>query len=479
MRFVALVLCCFSLVVSGAPATARAQSSLEALLAKSRTSSGSPYLYHIVSRSRETDGGRNYEIVTETQGLKYRARRCIKTICTGFYFDGDRSYNSNFNDTALPIANVVDGVQLTLRAIASYAFTAPGFRAAGGTIVEREPVARAGKTYRQLAIAPRFGAQLDAIVDPATGIVAGVASDAQRIAFEFREERTVGGKVLLPFAIALNGNVFERFEDRRISPDPLEAPPGLVPKLSAALPVAFAARDRSGVKSVVPCTIGGRDVSCLLDTGNSGMSMSPELAERLGIAPQADAFEISGAGKSAAGILKAPPLTVGGATYPSANYVVLHDLHQAGYDVVLGADAFAHTKITLDYGARTATFAAPDVAEAPGDLAFENFIPVAPMELDGTALHLALDTGDDAAIGLSQTSSRAHSSELASVRLGNCEISGLQVSTTKRPAANADGYLGAGFFEHVSVTFDYAREAVTLSPRPGDAAARVTSAASP
>jgi hypothetical protein len=478
MRFVALMLGCFSLVVTCPPAAASAQSSLEALLAKARTSSGSPYLYHIVSRSRETADGRTYEVVTETQGLKYRARRCIKSVCTGFYFDGDHSYNSNFNDTALPLANVIDGVQLTLRAIASYAFAAPGFRAGGGTIVEREPVARAGKTYRQLAIAPRFGAQLDAIVDPATGIVAGVASDAQRIAFEFRDERTVSGKVLLPYEIALNGNVFERFDDRRIAAEPLEAPPGLVPAFSGTAPVGFVSHDRSTAQAVVPCAIGGQDVSCLLDTGNSGMSMSPELAQRLGIEPQADAFTVSGAGKYATGILKAPPLTVGGATYPSANYVVLHDLHQSGYDVVLGTDAFAHTKITLDYGAKTATFAPPGDNEPTGNLTFENFIPVAPVELDGTTRHLALDTGDEAAVALGPAAERAHSGDV-SIRLENCDVSSVRVNAAKAVAPGVDGYLGAGYFDHFRITFDYAHAAITLVPRAGDTAVKLTSAASP
>ena len=373
MRFVMAVLCCFSVLAGVVPAPA-AVPSLESLLAKSRASSGSPYLYHVVSRSHETSEGRTYDITTETEGLKYRAKRCVKSVCSGFYFDGDRSFDSNFNETALPLASVVDGLQLTLRAIASYAFAAPDFRTKGGTLSEREPIARAGKVYRQIAIAPRFGAVLDAILDPDTGIVVGVASDAQRLAFEFRDERKVGDKLLLPYVIALNGAVIERFDDRRIASDPLEAPAGLVPKFSGSDAVPFKKLDRQTPQVVVPCSIGGQDVSCLLDTGNSGMSMSLELSEKLGIEPQTDAFAVSGIGKYVTGILKGPALTVGDATYPGANYVVLHDLHQYGYDVVLGTDAFAHARISIDYGARTVSFA-PSGTGNEGDLSFQNFIP--------------------------------------------------------------------------------------------------------
>ena len=107
--------------------------------------------------------------------------------------------------------------------------------------------------------------------------------------------------------------------------------------------------------------------------------------------------------------MRAPALTVGTATYPSANYVVLHDLHQYGYDVVLGTDAFAHTRVTIDYGAKTVTLA-PSGTESEGDLTFQNFIPVAPIRLDDVTLHLAVDTGDESAINLSYDTYEQHQS---------------------------------------------------------------------
>jgi hypothetical protein len=491
MRFVTAMLCCFSFLVASVPAaSASGAESLDALLAKSRNTSGAPYLYHIVSRSHEANEGRTYDITTETQGLKYRARRCVKSICSGFYFDGDRSYESNFNETALPLASAVDGLQLTLRAIASYAFTAPDFRSKGGTLSEREPVLRAGKSYRQIAIAPRFGAVLDAIVDPSSGIVVGVASDAQRLAFEFRDERKVGDKLLLPFVIALNGAVIERFDDRKIAAEDLAAPAGLVPRFSGAEPIAFKKLDRSTPQVVLPCSIGGQDVSCLLDTGNSGMSMSLELSEKLGIEPQTDAFPVSGVGKYVTGIVKGPALAVGNATYPAANYVVLHDLHQYGYDVVLGTDALAHARVTIDYGAHTVAFA-PSGTGNDGDLSFKNFIPVARIKLDDVPLELAVDTGDESTINLSAELYASHptlfkatgsaaisgiggaseqvTGEIKTARLENFVVHDLKIGATRGLAATSSGHIGGGFFEHFRVTFDYARSSIELVPRAGDA----------
>jgi hypothetical protein len=475
MRFVIALACCFSFIVSSVPRPAASATTLEALLAKARVASGSPYLYHVVNRSRESEGGRTYDVTTETQGLKYRARRCIKTICSGFYFDGDRSYNSNFNDTALPLASEVDGLQLTLRAIASYAFTAPDFRERGGTVSERPPVARDGKTYRELAIAPRFGAILEAIVDPDTGIVAGVASDEQRIAFEFRDERKVDDKLLLPFTIALNGSVIERFDDRHISSEPLETPPGLEPHISGSEPVAFRKSDRADDQAVVPCSIGGQNVDCLLDTGNSGMSMSLELATKLGAPLQTGALAGSGLGQYVAGIIKAPALTAGTATYPPAKYLVLRDIHASGYDVVLGADAFAHTRIGIDYAARTVTFAPSGPSGDAGDLDFVNFIPVAPVRFGDVTLHLAIDTGAQAAIDLSSDVYTAHPALTKTVRLENFEVSDVAIGTTKSLATTAQGYVGSGLLDHFSITFDYAKSRIELEPRSGDASVRAAS----
>ncbi len=496
MRFAAvLVSVFFAMLLDSCPSRAAA-ASLDALLVRSRLASGAPYRYHVVSHSHETHGGRTFDVTTETDGLKYRAKSCSRGLCTGFYFDGERSFDANFNDTALPLSARVDALQITLRAIVSYAFTAPDFRTSGGQLSEREPVLRDGISYRRLAIAPFRGSLLDAIVDSKSGLVVGVVSDERKYAFELRDQRKVDGKITLPYEISLNGTVVERFERRAIESAPLEAPVGLVPTLTGTPEsIAMSKLERASEQPVVPCTVGNERVKCLLDTGNSGLSMSLELAEKLGIEPRGGAFDISGVGKYVTGIVRAPALVVGNARYPGAEYVVLHDLRQYGYDVVLGADAFAHARITIDYPKREVTIAptGPNATVAPSDavaLSFENFIPIASVRIGEQNAPLAIDTGDESTINLAYDYYAAHpgifkpsgttpvsgiggtSSEItgdvARVRFGDYDVMQPKIGATKSLAATGKGHLGSGFLRHFAVTFDYGRSRLELAAQPGD-----------
>jgi hypothetical protein len=474
MRFAAsLSTIFFALLALRTPpaAAAATQIPLETLLAKARVASGAPYRYHVVSRSHENDDGHEFDVTTETEGLKYRARKCAGALCvSGFYFDGERSFNSNFNDTALPLSARVDGLQITLRAIASYAFTAPGFRSDGGQIQDRDAVLRDGKKYRRISVAPKLGALLDAVIDPESGLVVGVISDERRLAFEFRDQRTVGGRLKLPYAVYLNGAEIERFDDRTIDPQPLAAPPGIAPQLAGSVTVGMTRPDAP----LVPCTIGGQSVVCLFDTGNSGLAMSPELAAKLRLKPQTGGV-VGTADGTISGVAKAPALAVGGASFPSAWYVVLGGIHAAGYDVVLGADAFAHARVTLDFAKRSVTLAAADPGAAGGiPLDFDNFVPNAGVTLGAVSVPLALDTGDTSTLELAADFAAAHAgaASATSIRLGNARLDGSSISTTSRLSAPARGVVGSGFFAHFISTFDYARGRLTLVPRAGDGAAK-------
>jgi hypothetical protein len=451
----------------GAPPPARADGALEALVAKAREASGAPYRYHVVSTSHETDDRREYVVTTESQGLKYRARKCVGSLCTtGFYFDGERSFDTNFNDTAIPLSSGIDGLQLTLRAIASYAFTAPDFRANGGQIEARDAISRDGKMYGRIAVAPRFGSLLDAVIDPDSGLVVGVISDAKRLAFEFRDQRKVGNRITLPYEIYLNGSLIERFDERTIDPAPLSAPPGIVPQIrGGATTVAMSRTDAP----VVPCTIGGHAVACLFDTGNSGLAMSAELAHALGVTPVTGGV-IGSPGSPISGVAKAPALSVGAATYPSAQYVVVAGLHASGYDVVLGADAFANARVSLDFPKRAITIANANGAPSGGPsvmLEFQNFVPTAAVSLAGAQpLQLSVDTGDAAAVELASDYAAKHALEAGSetVGMGGAVAEHMRVETTKRLSAPDIGVVGTGFLQHFVASFDYAHGRLVLSP---------------
>ena len=225
--------------------------------------------------------------------------------------------------------------------------------------------------------------------------------------------------------------------------------------------------------------------------------MSLELAEKLKLEPQATSFDVRGVGKYVTGLVRAPDLRVGGATYPAATYVVLHDVRQYGYDVVLGADAFAHARVTIDYGAREVAFAAAGGDAGPATalpMTFENFIPVVDVGLDATTVALAIDTGDAGTINLSYDYYERHPSlfattghenvagiggtseevtgDIGTIRVGRFELERQHVGATKKLAATAAGHIGAAILRHFTVTFDYAARRVELEPRPGDAAVR-------
>jgi hypothetical protein len=469
-----------ALAFAGALPARADEASLQALLERARTASGAPYRYHIVSSSRETVDGRTFDVTTETEGLKYRARHCYRGTCTGFYFDGERSFDANFNDTALPLSTQVDALQLTLRAIASYEFTAPDFRQNGGTLTERDPVLRGGRKLLRVSVAPRLGALLEAVIDPATGLVAGVISDERGLAFEFSDQRKVDGRVTLPYTVSLNGSVIQRFDRRSISDAALSAPPGLVPQFSAG-PATVTLERSGGLAPILPCSIGNEHVACLLDSGNSGLSMSAELAGRLGLAPQNLGPEF-GAARQVSGLVKAPPLQIGGATYPTAQYVVLRDAHQNGYDVVLGADVFAHARISVDYAKHALT-----VSNAYGPppsgvaLTFENYVPVATVRAAGQTLALAVDSGSNAALEIGYDLFSQHRAEfkpggagagpdagVATVRIGAFEVPGQFVASSRAPEPVAQGRLGNSLLDHFTVTYDYADGRLGLATRPGD-----------
>jgi hypothetical protein len=464
----------FLLVAGSAVAPAAADDALDALLAKSRAASGAPYRFHVVSRSRETDDGHEYTVTTETEGLKYRARKCTHGLCTsGFYFDGERSFDTNFNDTALPLSERVDGLQLTLRAIASYDFTAPDFRANGGSVQSREPILRDGKKFLRISVAPRLGALLDAVIDPDSGLVIGVISDARRLAFEFRDQRKVGDRITLPYEIELNGATIEKFDDRSIEAAPLAAPAGISPHFSSGPVTVDMTRNDA---PLVPCTVGGENVACLLDTGNSGLSISSELATKLGLTVQTGGGTVGGTGGAIVGVVKAPALGVGGATYPSARYVVLYNLHTSGYDVVLGADAFANARVTLDFQTRTVTIASATGAASPAanslPLEFENFVPTIPIGFGSFTTQLAVDTGDASAVELAADFAALHPSAIGTDvtgKVGNVAVSGLRVTSTKRLQATDRGVIGSGLLQHFVATFDYARGRLGLVPAVHDA----------
>src|ERR1700732_3113889 len=274
VRFAAIASLISLLSTLSLPANGASPPTLDELLTRANLASGAPYKHHL--RSHGVDGaGRS--VFLDEEGVASVRRRCNRALCFGLYLDGARLYNTNFNDTPLPVSGGAP-IERTYQTIVSYAFTDPNFRRGGGRLAEREPLTSGGRIFRRITVVPRGGSAMDVSLDEATSLIASASSIDGTYRFVFGDQRPISGGLTIPFAIDLNGKPFDRFDVREESAGQFEPPAGLVPHFAAGSGGADMLR---GDRPIVACTIGGITVPCLLDTGNSGMAMSLELAAAL------------------------------------------------------------------------------------------------------------------------------------------------------------------------------------------------------
>lgn len=486
MSFAARIAMLFALAPSllGAYANPR----LSAVLTQMRIASGSPYQMRIASTYRRAQGSSTV-VRADSQGLQFFIRQCPDTLCFGNYFDGYRLFDVNMNGTALPRSQSHELSLRGLRSIVSGAFLEPAFTHEGGHIADAGRANVNGRIYRRLMIDQPDADGMDVLVDTHTWLVAEVRDLTVGGGMSLRDYRRVGA-LTLPFESIRYGGPVTRYEERRVLREPMPVPHGLSAQVQGG---SGAMRIDAAETPVGSCTIGGVGTRCLLDTGNSGIAISLELAEQLHATP-IGAFEVAGLGEYATEVVRAGPLSVGNLRFPEADYVVLHDIHRFGYDVVLGADVLAATRVGIDYAARVVTFNAPagPSGEASIPLAFENFVPVVPVELGTIQARLAIDTGDQSSINLAYDYYGQHSElfkatqvqavsgvggssfeyigQIPMVSLGDFRVSSQPIGTTRTLHGTAQGHLGAGLLAHFRVVLDYAHSRVTLYPREGDRA---------
>ena len=178
----------------------------------------------------------------------------------------------------------------SLQIVASLDFLSPSFIARGGRVGSAGIATVDGKFYRTVVISDYSAVPLRLFIDPQTSLVRLARDATGNETFEYRDYRRVGG-LLLPFNVLHDGQTFERYDDRAVVSSPFVAPHGPLPKFRGAadaIPI-----DPKAVTPIVDCEIGGIAARCLVDTGNSGLSVSSELASRLG-APVVGAYQILG-----------------------------------------------------------------------------------------------------------------------------------------------------------------------------------------
>ena len=470
---------------------APAQESLPHLLARMREASGPVWNAHLTSISHVIRSGETVDLKSETQGLRFASYECNGALCAGTYFDGERVYSININGTTLPETNGDDPFLRAERTIASLAFLAPDFTAQGGRIADDGITAISSVPYRTLLVSNGDAVPMLVYVDPKTTSVKYMRDVNGDVTIEYRGYTQVADRYELPMQVLRNGALLERYDRRDEVSTPFEAPHGLAPVF--AVRPAVISTDPSLSTPVFACTLGGIATTCLLDTGNSGLSVSLELAEQLH-APTVGSFHVRGLGDYATEVVRIGALQIGSMTLPSANYVVLHDIGRFGYSVVVGADLFAATTVQLDNSTHRVVLGAPASQRGYAvPLAFDNFVPFVDVLLGDLPAQLTLDTGDESSINLSFGFCQAHkiftaTSEhevsgiggtsvellgtIPSVQIGGYSIESPSIGATPNLPNTEDGHLGAGLLARFNVTIDYGAgllhfvPLITASPNP-------------
>jgi Aspartyl protease len=462
----------------------RNQNDVVRLLERMSNASGPVWTAHFVSVSRLTFDGEPAVVVSESEGLRTALRHCTGELCDGTYFDGERLFTVNLNGTTLPESAAPQPYLRSLRLVASLAFLAPSFLTHGGRFGNAGSTTLNGHAYRTIVVGDADSIPMRVYVDPSTSLVRYAREFGGSDTFEFRDYRRVGA-FTLPFEVLHDGQLFERYDDRAAVSSAFHPPHGLLPTLHGA-PSAIAI-DSKAAEPIVDCTVGGIALRCLIDTGNSGLSMSAELASRLG-APVVGSYQVRGLGGYSTQVVRAGPLHVGNAVYSDAYYVVLNDLRRYGYDVVLGADLFGATDVVLDLAAHLVTLGEP-LAQHSIDIpiSFQHSVPVVRVRLGSLDTDLAVDTGDESNInlaydfyakhpGLFTVTSRRFVSgiggssveligEIGDVTIGEYRAGPQRIGTTWTLHGTASGHLGAAFWQQFTVGLDYANGEMHLIPR--------------
>jgi hypothetical protein len=370
------------------------------LLERAAQSSGEPWRYHVVSRMTGT------QTQIDEQGDVVVTQRCRGVVCRGTITNAARGRVSffSYNGTPIPQTAPLDPLQITLRAIVSYAFTSPEFSADGGTVVARPQRRLGNSSVAPFAVTAPHGAELDALLDPATGLLVAVAQGHDAI-YRYGDLRRVGA-LTLPFEVLRADGTSQVYDDRQVVGAPLVPPSGPEVAFTRSLqPLSLI----PGTLPYFPCRVEQVAARCVLDTGASGLAISLDLADRLGKSLVGE-LDLEGLGTVATGVVRAESLQLGSMLVGPALYAVLPDAGGFGADVLVGTDVLAHAVVRVDPQRRTIEFA-PTGSPISGTrvpLAFDGFVPSVPIRLGRLDESLILDTGDSGSIDLSGEFAQGH-----------------------------------------------------------------------
>jgi hypothetical protein len=454
--------------VLGAGAAAPPPDALAALAA----ANGHAGLVRLHAAGTRVVEGRTVATTLDLLGPQRLLRRCVAGVCGGTWFDGSREWTFALNDVALP--EEVDGATLTQRtlaAIASYAFAEPAFRAAGGTVAP----AGAGR-WRVRA---RDGIELVAVIDPATQALARIeTAEGRALAVYGRQTRAGGASFALDRAGPFESGPLDT---AGVATDPLGPPAGAAATFSGD--AALALGDEP--VPIVACSLGGRAVHCLLDSGATPSAITLNLAEALRLEPHGE-LEIAGLSRFATGFVETGPLALGTARFEHVRFAVVPPSRAARFDVVIGSDLLARVRVILDRRGRSARVVAPaGGADPPGAvrLAFHNGSPIVQAMFGPQGARALLDTGDEAVLSIGYAAYRvgpqwpvlargqavgvAGADDVITVEIPDVRVGPLALGTTRTSVrrTQAIAHVGIGLWDRYVVDLDESAGRARFIPR--------------
>ncbi len=416
--------------------------------------------------------GRTVATTFDQLGARRLVRRCVDGVCGGTWFDGTREWTFALNEVALP--EEVDEstlTQRTLAAIASYAFAEPAFRAAGGTVAPSGP--------GRWRVRARDAIDLIAVIDPATQALRRIdTAEGRPLAVYGGETRVAGAS----FALDRRGP-FESgpLDTVAVATDAIGPPAGVQATFAGDAPLALGDEPIP----IVPCSLGGRTVRCLLDTGATPSAITLNLAEALGLEPHGE-LEISGMSRFATGFVEAGPLALGPARFERARFAVVPPSRAARFDVVVGSDLLGRVRLVLDRTARTARIGAPGTSGGPPGavpLTFRNGSPIVQTMFGPQGARALLDTGDEAVLSIGYAAYRVgpqwtvvsrgqtvgiagaddiFTVEIPEVRVGPLAIGAIRTSVRRTQTI---AHVGVGLWNRYVIDLDEAAGRALFIPR--------------
>ena len=440
-------------------------------LAALAAANGHPAALHLRAAGRRMVEGRAVTTVVDQFGLQRLVRRCINEVCAGTWFDGAHESTFGLNEVLLP--EEIDEttlVERTLAAIVSYAFAEPAFRSAGGT------VAREGS--ERWRVRARDGAELIAIVDPATRAIRRVETPAGRGVASYGREARAGGA---GFALDRRGPLEPGpLDEVAVVAGPIALPAGTAVAIGGDAPLPLG----DDPIPIVPCSLGGRAARCLLDSGATPSAMTLSFAEALKLEPHGE-LEISGLGRFATGFVEAGPLELGPARYGRARFAVVPQSSAVRFDVVVGSDLLGRVRLVLDRGRRSARIL-PSGGTAPGPAAQVTFhagAPIVQTMFGPQGARALVDTGDQAIVSFGYAAYRqgpqwpvvsrgqalgiAGADDILAVDVPEVHIGALALGPTRATVRRTQGlaHVGIGLWDRFIIDLDEAGGRLSFSPR--------------